>query len=127
MPLGCDCYPGCWGDHSVLWPKHAFVHRRNYEAAATWLHANASGSAVFYCERLEIRFETEDLKKRCLELHSDKRTICEPVTVRCNVNLSLGQRATLETLLIDLGRYGGGNLCDDLGHVLTALRSAKPA
>lgn len=20
MPLGCDCYPGCWGAHSVDWP-----------------------------------------------------------------------------------------------------------
>lgn len=21
MPLNCDCYPGCWGDHSELWPE----------------------------------------------------------------------------------------------------------
>lgn len=20
MPLNCDCYPGCWGDHSKDWP-----------------------------------------------------------------------------------------------------------
>jgi NTP pyrophosphatase (non-canonical NTP hydrolase) len=20
-PLGCDCYPGCWGDHSENWPR----------------------------------------------------------------------------------------------------------
>lgn len=24
MPLNCDCYPGCWGDHSVSWPKIIF-------------------------------------------------------------------------------------------------------
>jgi hypothetical protein len=20
VPLSCDCYPGCWGDHSKDWP-----------------------------------------------------------------------------------------------------------
>lgn len=21
MPLDCDCYGGCWGDHSEIWPR----------------------------------------------------------------------------------------------------------
>lgn len=21
MPLSCDCYPGCWGQHSLTWAK----------------------------------------------------------------------------------------------------------
>lgn len=21
MPLSCDCYGGCWGDHSMEWPS----------------------------------------------------------------------------------------------------------
>ncbi len=21
MPLNCDCYDGCWGDHSIDWPS----------------------------------------------------------------------------------------------------------
>ena len=21
MPLNCDCYDGCWGDHSENWPR----------------------------------------------------------------------------------------------------------
>lgn len=24
MPLSCDCYPGCWGDHSKGWPLVPF-------------------------------------------------------------------------------------------------------
>jgi len=24
-PLGCDCYPGCWGDHSAEWPTIQFA------------------------------------------------------------------------------------------------------
>lgn len=24
MPLSCDCYPGCWGDHSRDWPLVPF-------------------------------------------------------------------------------------------------------
>lgn len=23
MPLNCDCYPGCWGDHSEGWSEIA--------------------------------------------------------------------------------------------------------
>lgn len=23
MPLSCDCYGGCWGDHSQQWPRVA--------------------------------------------------------------------------------------------------------
>ena len=24
MPLGCDCFPGCWGRHSEGWPRLTF-------------------------------------------------------------------------------------------------------
>lgn len=25
MPLACDCYGGCWGDHSEGWPEVPFT------------------------------------------------------------------------------------------------------
>lgn len=28
MPLGCDCYPGCWHDHSKNWPDLIFTEAR---------------------------------------------------------------------------------------------------
>ncbi len=28
MPLSCDCYGGCWGDHSKNWPDMAYTEER---------------------------------------------------------------------------------------------------
>lgn len=28
MPLSCDCYGGCWGDHSKNWPDIAYTEER---------------------------------------------------------------------------------------------------
>ena len=32
MPLGCDCYGGCWGDHSKDWPSIALSEKSLAEA-----------------------------------------------------------------------------------------------
>lgn len=31
--LGCDCYPGCWGQHSAQWPKIVFAPAGSYGEA----------------------------------------------------------------------------------------------
>ena len=36
MPLNCDCYAGCWGDHSEGWPEIQDTDDK-YRAAAIGL------------------------------------------------------------------------------------------
>lgn len=41
--LGCDCYGGCWGDHSRGWPGLAFDTRSNAEEAWRLCHQELDG------------------------------------------------------------------------------------
>ena len=63
MPLRCDCYPGCWGDHSEGWPsvpKDYFGHPlmvRNILKKAGIRY----GSYVIM--ENEVRVETEEMRR----------------------------------------------------------------
>lgn len=37
-PLGCDCYGGCWGDHSESWPRLLFTTKADADEAARLCH-----------------------------------------------------------------------------------------
>jgi hypothetical protein len=74
MPLSCDCYGGCWGDHSASWPRLSF----NTEAVASEAARRCHQVADSYDQKLlgrieygtyvlvgkELRFETEEVKAR---------------------------------------------------------------
>jgi NTP pyrophosphatase (non-canonical NTP hydrolase) len=60
LPLGCDCYPGCWGDHSAAWPSISFAS----EAAclAAYRIVNQEGLADYgsvVCMPTALRFASE--------------------------------------------------------------------
>lgn len=42
--LGCDCYGGCWGDHSLTWPGLAFSSLDEAEEAWRLCHQHLDGS-----------------------------------------------------------------------------------
>jgi predicted nucleic acid-binding protein len=37
MPLGCDCFPGCWGKHSEGWPQIEFKTKEAHDNARRWI------------------------------------------------------------------------------------------
>lgn len=60
MPLSCDCYGGCWGDHSAKWPKvvvpkeiEVIVHQ------ACWSVLNIP-YGCYVLDEGEVRTETEE-------------------------------------------------------------------
>lgn len=68
MPLRCDCYGGCWGDHSKEWPRVEFD-----EAIMIWLAKQPSHiSSLYYGSYVVadgyIRFETNKLMVDVIEL-----------------------------------------------------------
>ena len=67
MPLKCDCYPGCWAEHSENWSRLGdapwiaetfFVVARRHLPYGTYV-----------CMGDHIRLETEEIKERLLSLH----------------------------------------------------------
>lgn len=44
--LGCDCYGGCWGDHSEDWPALVFVSERDAKEAYRLGHQNEDGTPL---------------------------------------------------------------------------------
>jgi len=62
MPLSCDCYPGCWGEHSKHWPSvllpEGMTQRQIGDAGIPY------GS--FVTTRQTIRFETMELLTKFL-------------------------------------------------------------
>ena len=56
MPLSCDCYSGCWAEHSKTWKK--VLHRSEAEAQAMFrgcVQVLRYGTYVRY--GLEVRLE----------------------------------------------------------------------
>lgn len=74
-PLGCDCYGGCWGDHSADWHK---VRTPMLDAAKLWCRDNVGyGFCVFgglKREEIEIRLALEVDRDRLLE-HLDMQAL----------------------------------------------------
>lgn len=64
MPLNCDCYGGCWGDHSKNWPDmHWTLERVKYLATRADLYGSYVVSHPSYpakntSENTRIRVET---------------------------------------------------------------------
>ena len=74
-PLSCDCYGGCWGDHSKDWPKVLIGDERLARAihAACWSHLKLPyGSYV--SAKGEIRLLTEEYKQQVLKFIADRLT-----------------------------------------------------
>jgi len=62
MPLECDCYDGCWGNHSKDWPEvdYSGTQRRPSQVEGFVHGAVPYGSYVFVAN-FTVRIETEDL------------------------------------------------------------------
>ena len=65
MPLGCDCYGGCWGDHSKNWPDINWTHERleylnsRRDLYGSYVVVNGSRLPVAYTtDTTRIRVET---------------------------------------------------------------------
>jgi hypothetical protein len=43
--LGCDCYAGCWGDHSETWPALRFESPAAASEAYRLVHRTTNGDA----------------------------------------------------------------------------------
>jgi hypothetical protein len=63
MPLSCDCYGGCWGDHSEGWPAITGRDREilNQAYRACWEQFGFS-RGTFVLVGTELRLETENQK-----------------------------------------------------------------
>ena len=73
--LGCDCYGGCWGDHSKDWPKLIFetigetreAYRRCHQTETMGQHLPRErrvpyGSYIIMDKEKELRFATHALR-----------------------------------------------------------------
>ena len=62
MPLGCDCFPGCWGKHSEFWPTLHFETRAEHDEARKFVIRNSAyfpyGSYVSV--GVDLRLETQE-------------------------------------------------------------------
>lgn len=67
MPLNCDCYGGCWADHSKDWPRLGdapWIAETFFAVARQHLPYG-----TYVCMGDHIRLETEEIKERLLSLH----------------------------------------------------------
>lgn len=48
MPLNCDCYGGCWGDHSKDWPLVAFTNDYRTNPMPAWARKALLDSGIPY-------------------------------------------------------------------------------
>ncbi len=62
MPLNCDCYGGCWGDHSKDWPSLTDINKSFRKLALQVLPA---GTYVTIDNRLRV--ETPELVQILIE------------------------------------------------------------
>lgn len=62
MPLNCDCYGGCWGDHSKNWPFIRFPNSNEANKAFRLCHKNIP-YGTYVIMGIDIRFETEAQKE----------------------------------------------------------------
>ena len=58
MPLGCDCYPGCWAEHSEDWQRMGDKSNVGelYKAAVKTLPYG-----TYVCMSDHMRVETQEL------------------------------------------------------------------
>lgn len=78
MPLSCDCYGGCWGEHSKGWPEvevpvgliHDYKTKHPYETyfAQGAAYEVISHAEIPYGSYVQmtgfVRLETEDLARK---------------------------------------------------------------
>jgi NTP pyrophosphatase (non-canonical NTP hydrolase) len=69
VPLSCDCYPGCWGNHSTGWPSVFIEDSKKLDAAywACWKQLNIPHGSYVRMSTWELRLQTEEYKKRVEE------------------------------------------------------------
>lgn len=96
MPLSCDCYGGCWAEHSKGWPRVTLPDPARLDALYRdcWETLKIPhGSYVLVASELELRLETEEYREmverllastapaagercqRCGEVGEDRRTL----------------------------------------------------
>ncbi len=63
MPLSCDCYPGCWGDHSKDWPLIPFADHDKADVRAAVKGAVPYGSYVEVKEGIRVEPGYQDRVK----------------------------------------------------------------
>lgn len=75
-PLSCDCYGGCWGDHSETWPRLEFLTKEGANEAYRLCHQSkkmgdnlpASERCVPYGSYVlsgaQLRFQTTELRDK---------------------------------------------------------------
>lgn len=62
-PLGCDCYPGCWGDHSAAWPVIPFESEHEGKRAyAIVVKYKLAPYGAYVLMRRELRFASTALR-----------------------------------------------------------------
>ncbi len=109
MPLGCDCYAGCWRDHSKHWPDIHWTHERlkylrnRSDLYGSYVVVNTSQSPIAYTtDTTRIRLETYKILFDVLQATESpppkaqpepKPTVSAPETPEENVD---GNRLSLD-------------------------------
>lgn len=67
-PLSCDCYDGCWGDHSKDWPEVAIADEARLAEAhrACWKELHIPRGS-YVAVRGALRLQTEEYKQKVVE------------------------------------------------------------
>lgn len=117
-PLGCDCYGGCWGDHSREWSYLAFENEEATQEAYRLVHQELDrtprrsrnyGSYV-WDSKDRLRFCTKELAKQHAErLVSLLNYTCETLELEAKALNTEDKLKAVQNLIVDASFTDGSH------------------